>query len=84
MKDEKVNELVRKLKLQMHTKGLTQKELSKKAGVSGPYLSNVFRGKASPSLYVFCQLAKALDMEIAVYEPCRLKMTPKEVAKLIR
>ncbi len=47
---------------------MTQKELAKKAGISAPYLSYIFTGKQSPSLYIFCKLAEALEMKIRLLD----------------
>ena len=44
-------------------RGLTLKALAKKAGgMSYPFLSNIERGKADPSLSTLRRLAKALDV----------------------
>ncbi len=46
-------------------KGLTQEELAFRAGMSVPYLSDIERGRSSPSLAMLFDLARALDMHPA-------------------
>lgn len=46
-------------------KGLTQEELAFRAGMSVPYLSDIERGRSSPSLSMLVDLAVALDMHLA-------------------
>ncbi|MCR6629358.1 MAG: helix-turn-helix domain-containing protein [Magnetospirillum sp.] len=47
------------------TKGLTQEELAFRAGMSVPYLSEVERGRPSPSLTMMVDLAIALEIHLA-------------------
>lgn len=46
-------------------KGLTQEELAFRAGMSVPYLSDIERGRSSPSLTMLVDLAIGLDMHPA-------------------
>lgn len=46
-------------------RGLSQEELAFRAGMSVPYLSNLERGRSSPSLVMMHDLALALDLHIA-------------------
>ena len=43
-------------------KGLTQDNLSEKTGISSDYLSEIERGKKSPSMKRFILIAEALDI----------------------
>jgi transcriptional regulator with XRE-family HTH domain len=42
-------------------KGLTQEEVAFRAGMSVPYLSDIERGRSSPSLSMLADLALALE-----------------------
>ncbi|WP_207485417.1 helix-turn-helix domain-containing protein [Arenibaculum pallidiluteum] len=42
-------------------KGLSQEELAFRAGMSSPYLSDLERGRSSPSLAMVVDLARALE-----------------------
>lgn len=42
-------------------KGLSQEEVAHRAGMSVPYLSEIERGRSSPSLAMLVDLALALD-----------------------
>lgn len=44
------------------SRGLTQEELAYRANMSVPYLSDIERGKSSPSLAMLVDLAEALEM----------------------
>lgn len=46
-------------------KGLTQEELAFRAGMSVPYLSEIERGRSSPSLTMLVDLAVALEIHLA-------------------
>lgn len=46
-------------------KGLTQEELAFRAGMSVPYLSEIERGRSSPSLTMMVDLAIALEIHLA-------------------
>jgi transcriptional regulator with XRE-family HTH domain len=46
-------------------KGLTQEELAFRAGMSVPYLSEIERGRSSPSLTLLVDLAAALEISLA-------------------
>ena len=43
-------------------RGLSQEELAHRAGMSVPYLSDLKRGRSSPSLAMLVDLARALDV----------------------
>jgi len=45
-------------------KGLTQEELAFRAGMSVPYLSDIERGRSSPSLTMMVDLAVALEIHL--------------------
>jgi len=45
-------------------KGLTQEELAFRAGMSVPYLSDIERGRSSPSLTMLVDLAVALEVSL--------------------
>lgn len=59
------------LKAVRQRKGLTQKTLADRAGMSYTYLCNVENGKADPSLSTLKRLAKALGITVSklVEEP---------------
>ncbi|WP_162305809.1 helix-turn-helix domain-containing protein [Oleisolibacter albus] len=45
-------------------KGLAREELAFRAGMSVPYLSNIERGRSSPSLSLMADLARALEVPL--------------------
>lgn len=47
------------------SKGLTQEELAFRAGMSVPYLSDIERGRSSPSLTMIVDLARGLGIALA-------------------
>lgn len=47
------------------SKGLTQEELAFRAGMSVPYLSDIERGRSSPSLTMIVDLARGLGIGLA-------------------
>lgn len=60
-------------------KGLTQEELAFRAGMSVPYLSDIERGRSSPSLTMLVDLAIALDMHLAeLVKPMKMEGTKRE------
>lgn len=59
MLEIKIN--LKKIRLE---KGLTQKELAKKSGVSGSYISFLETGKRLPTIYILVVIAKTLDVKI--------------------
>lgn len=53
-------------------RGLTIRELAKRAGISKSHVERIEAGETSPSLEVMCQIAKALEMpitELFIFEP---------------
>lgn len=43
---------------------MTQRELARRSGITGKYLSRVELGMATPSLYIAARLAQALEMSL--------------------
>lgn len=54
-----------KLRTIRKKKGMTQKDLATKLGMSQAYLCNLEKGKANVSLYTLRLLAKALKVRVA-------------------
>ena len=53
-----------KIELQRESKGLTQSELSKKAGIDRSNLSEYENGKGNPTIRTLKKLATALGCEV--------------------
>lgn len=53
-----------KLQKMLHSRGMSQAELSEKTGISQPVISNYVRGKVSPSFYATDKIAKALKCSV--------------------
>ena len=64
MTNSTVNLLRKNIKEFRISKNFTQEELSEKAGISSDYLSEIERGKRTPSLKRLILIAEALDVEI--------------------
>jgi transcriptional regulator with XRE-family HTH domain len=63
----------RVLREKRNAKGFTQEELAFRAGMSGPYLSDLERGRNNPSLSMLVDLAQALDVHpAALIAPLRI------------
>lgn len=62
--EESRNELGYRLYRMMRVKGVTQKELSEKTGISQSSISHYITGKKTPSFYNIDKIAKALDCPI--------------------
>lgn len=45
-------------------KGMSIRELAKRAGIAKSYMQRIEAGESSPSLEVMCRIAKALDVPI--------------------
>lgn len=54
-----------KLRTIREKKGITQKDLATKLGMSQAYLCNLEKGKANVSLHTLRRLAKALKVRVA-------------------
>lgn len=67
------------IKLEIHVRevrkrqGLSLFQLSQLSGISETYISEVERGLKSPSLYVMCALAAAMDVHIQDLYICNIK-----------
>lgn len=61
--DRKVGSIIFKLKQVRECKGISQLELSFKAGVSQTMISQVESGKKIPTLTTFVKLCTALDVQ---------------------
>lgn len=60
-------------------KGLTQEELAFRAGMSVPYLSEIERGRSSPSLTMLVDLAVALEIHLAdLVRPMKMEGATQE------
>lgn len=64
MTNSTVNLLRKNIKEFRISKNFTQEELSEKAGISSDYLSEIERGKRTPSLKRLILIADALDIEV--------------------
>ncbi len=58
-------ELGRRIKLLRVSRGLTLKDLEKRGGISATHVSEIERGKASPTVGALGRIARALDMRPA-------------------
>ncbi|UOF89863.1 helix-turn-helix domain-containing protein [Fodinisporobacter ferrooxydans] len=56
-----------KLKILRIKNNWTQKELSKRCGISTPHISSIERGKRNPSLQYAARLSQALDVPIQYF-----------------
>lgn len=68
--DEPEREILKSIARLRHEKGLTQKDISAKSGISQGELSNIENGKTNPTLSTLQKLAKAMDSKL------ELKFTP--------
>lgn len=46
-------------------KGITQKELAKKVGITAWWMNHIERGKRNPSLETMLNIAKELDVKVS-------------------
>lgn len=61
---------------------MTQEELAHRAGMSVPYLSDIERGRSSPSLAMLADLARGLDMRLAdLFQDFKIDPTPSEAGR---
>jgi transcriptional regulator with XRE-family HTH domain len=59
-------ELGRRIKLMRVSRGLTLKDLEERGGISATHVSEIERGKASPTIGALTRIAHALDVRPAV------------------
>lgn len=52
------------LKIERVKKGMKQRELAKKAGISHTYLSDIERARQDPSLKMLCKVTSALEVKM--------------------
>lgn len=71
-------ETIKKRRLDL---GLTQQELGRKAGVEGPYISQIEKGEKVPSMDVAARLAEALELDREEIISMALKEKAPESAK---
>ncbi len=64
MTNSTINIVIENIKHYRKIKNLTQEKLSEISGISRDYLSEIERGKKTPSLKRLILIAKALDVEI--------------------
>lgn len=64
MTNSPINIFKKNLKFYRTQKGLTQEKLSEISGISSDYISEMERGKKTPSFKRLILLANALDIEI--------------------
>lgn len=63
MANSTIEQLRKNIKKYRLEKGLTQEKLSELTGISTDYLSEIERGKRTPSIKRFVLIAEALDIE---------------------
>lgn len=61
-----IEDITRRLKKVRQAKGLTQRGLSEKAGIPQSHISRIESGAVDIKLSSFIELARVLDMEIAI------------------
>jgi transcriptional regulator with XRE-family HTH domain len=72
-RDPSPNELGRRIKLMRVSRGLTLKDLEQRGGISATHISEIERGKASPTVGALGRIARALGLRPAtLVEPCML------------
>ncbi len=64
MTNSTINIVIENIKHYRKIRNLTQEKLSEISGISRDYLSEIERGKKTPSLKRLILIAKALDVEI--------------------
>ncbi|HTK30475.1 MAG TPA: XRE family transcriptional regulator [Candidatus Saccharimonadaceae bacterium] len=64
-RDPSPSELGRRIKLLRVSRGLTLKDLEERGGISATHVSEIERGKASPTVGALGRIARALDMRPA-------------------
>ena len=64
-RDPTPSELGRRIKLLRVSRGLTLKDLEERGGISATHVSEIERGKASPTVGALGRIARALDMRPA-------------------
>jgi transcriptional regulator with XRE-family HTH domain len=65
------NRLAIEIKKQLDARGLSQKDLANRLGVSSSYVSQILNGQSNMTLMTLCKLAHALDLEP------KIEMKPK-------
>ncbi len=69
-RDPSPAELGRRIKLLRVSRGLTLKDLEERGGISATHVSEIERGKASPTVGALAKIARALDLRpAALIEP---------------
>src|SRR5215470_5618249 len=69
--DPTPEELGRRIKLMRVSCGLTLKDLEQRGGISATHVSEIERGKASPTVGALARIARALGVRPAtLIEPC--------------
>src|SRR2546425_10447332 len=63
--DPSPTELGRRIKLLRIARGLTLKDLEERGGISATHVSEIERGKASPTVGALGRIARALDLRPA-------------------
>lgn len=58
---------VERLKEAIKEKGVTQFELANKAHISGAYISQILKGKKTPTIKVAMQIADALELPVSFF-----------------
>ena len=64
MTNSPINIFRKNLKFYRNQRGLTQEELSEISGISSDYISEIERGKKTPSFKRMILISQALDIEI--------------------
>lgn len=71
-RDPTPSELGRRIKLLRVSRGLTLKDLEERGGISATHVSEIERGKASPTVGALGRIARALDMRPATLVEARV------------
>jgi len=71
-RDPTPTELGRRIKLLRVSRGLTLKDLEERGGISATHVSEIERGKASPTVGALGRIARALDMRPATLVEARV------------
>lgn len=59
--------VIKKIQETIRKKGITQRELSKRSGISEENISRIINGKNDPTLKTILKLADALEMPIQAF-----------------
>ncbi len=62
---ENMNEWIKRM---LQEKGWSMRELSRRAGLSAPYISNVLAGKQEPGMKFYQGIGKAFDLTLSQVE----------------